>query len=193
MIEKLKSIKINITLSALLSIVVGVMLIAYPETVVTIITRAIALVLIISGVVLFVPQLFEPIKSYLAIIVSILIGMIGLWMFFRPTMMASLLPIAIGVLLVVHSVQDVALGFEAKQNKADNWWSILLMAVLNLILGILCICNAFGLVKITMILIGIMLVYDGVSGIFIVHKVNKSARTVVDSEILREEDLDDYE
>lgn len=193
MIEKLKSIKINITLSALLSIVVGVMLIAYPETVVTIITRAIALVLIISGVVLFVPQLFEPIKSYLSIIVSILIGMIGLWMFFRPTMMASLLPIAIGVLLVVHSVQDVALGFEAKQNKADNWWSILLMAVLNLILGILCICNAFGLVKITMILIGIMLVYDGVSGIFIVHKVNKSARTVVDSEILREEDLDDYE
>lgn len=193
MIEKLKSIKINITLSALLSIVVGVMLIAYPETVVTIITRAIALVLIISGVVLFVPQLFEPIKSYLSIIVSILIGMIGLWMFFRPTMMASLLPIAIGVLLVVHSVQDVALGFEAKQNKADNWWSILLMAVLNLILGILCICNAFGLVKITMILIGIMLVYDGGSGIFIVHKVNKSARTVVDSEILREEDLDDYE
>ena len=193
MIEKLKSIKINITLSALLSIVVGVMLIAYPETVVTIITRAIVLVLIISGVVLFVPQLFEPIKSYLAIIVSILIGMIGLWMFFQPTMMASLLPIAIGVLLVVHSVQDVALGFEAKQNKADNWWSILLMAVLNLILGILCICNAFGLVKITMILIGIMLVYDGVSGIFIVHKVNKSARTVVDSEILREEDLDDYE
>ena len=67
------------------------------------------------------------------------------------------------------------------------------MAVLNLILGILCICNAFGLVKITMILIGIMLVYDGVSGVFIVHKVNKSARTVVDSEILREEDLDDYE
>ncbi len=192
MIEKLKSIKINITLSALLSVVIGILLIVYPETVVTVIARVIAIVLAVSGLALFVPQLLEPVKNYLAIIVSLLVILIGVWMFFRPEMMASLIPIAIGVLLVVHGVQDITLGFEAKQNRADNWWSILLMAALNLILGILCICNAFGLVKVTMILIGIMLVYDGLTGIFIVHKVNKAARDVVDTDILREEDLDDY-
>lgn len=66
------------------------------------------------------------------------------------------------------------------------------MAVLNIVLGVLCIGNAFGLVEIGMMLIGIMLIYDGISDMFIVHKVNKAAKDVVDSTITREENVDDY-
>ena len=66
------------------------------------------------------------------------------------------------------------------------------MAILNIVLGVLCICNAVGLVKLGMILIGIMLIYDGLSDMFIVHKVNKASKEFVDSTILHEENLDDY-
>jgi uncharacterized membrane protein HdeD (DUF308 family) len=190
--DKLKSIKLDVTLSAVLSIVIGLLLVIYPGTVITLIARIIALVLVISGVMSLVPQLMEPVKNYLAIIVALLIAMIGLWMFLQPELMASLIPIAIGVLLVVHGAQDISLGLEGRKNKASNWWSILVMAVVNIALGALCICNAFGLVKVGMILIGIMLVYDGLSDMLIVHKVNKAARDIVDSEIIHEEDLDDF-
>ena len=66
------------------------------------------------------------------------------------------------------------------------------MAILNIVLGILCICYAFGLVKLGMILIGIMLIYDGISDMFIIHKVNKASKEFVDSTILHEENIDDY-
>jgi uncharacterized membrane protein HdeD (DUF308 family) len=125
-------------------------------------------------------------------LVAILIAVIGLWMFFQPAMMVSLIPIAIGVLLVVHGVQDISLAFEGKKNKATNWWGMLLMAIINIALGVLCVINAFGLVEFSMVLIGIMLVYDGLSDMLIVHKVNKAAKDVVDSEIIHEEDVDDF-
>lgn len=192
MMEKLKSIKIDVTLSAVLSIALGVLLVMWPGTVVEMIARVIGVILMASGVVALVPRLMDVVKRYTSIIVSLLVTMIGLWMFLRPQGVASVIPIAIGVLLVVHGIQDLSLAIEGKKTKAHNWWSIPVMAVLNIILGIFCICNAFGLVKMSLILIGIMLIYDGLSDMFIVHKVNKASREFVDSTILHEEDVDDF-
>ncbi len=193
MMEKLKSIKIDVTLSAVLSVVIGILLIFWPGTVITLLARVIAIILILSGIVLLIPKLCDEEKSYMSIIVYVMIALIGLWMFFSPKLVTSLIPIAIGVLLCVHGIQDLALGVEGKKNRANHWRSIPLMGILNIILGVLCICNAFGLVKIAFVLIGIMLVYDGLSDMFIVHKVNKAAKEVVDSKIIREENLEDYE
>ena len=189
MMDKLKSIKIDVTLAAVLSVV---LLVIWPATVITVLARVIAIILMVSGIVSLIPRLMDEVKSYTSIIVSLLITLIGLWMFLSPQAVASIIPIAIGVLLVVHGVQDLSLALEGKKTKAHNWWSIPLMAILNIVLGVLCICNAFGLVKLGMILIGIMLIYDGLSDMFIVHKVNKASKEFVDSTILHEENLDDY-
>ena len=191
MMDKLKSIKIDVTLAAVLSVVLGVLLVIWPATVITVLARVIAIILMVSGIVSLIPRLMDEVKSYTSIIVSLLITLIGLWMFLSPQAVASIIPIAIGVLLVVHGVQDLSLALEGKKTKAHNW-SIPLMALLNIVLGVLCICNAFGLVKLGMILIGIMLIYDGLSDMFIVHKVNKASKEFVDSTILHEENLDDY-
>ena len=192
MMDKLKSIKIDVTLAAVLSVVLGVLLVIWPATVITVLARVIAIILMVSGIVSLIPRLMDEVKSYTSIIVSLLITLIGLWMFLSPQAVASIIPIAIGVLLVVHGVQDLSLALEGKKTKAHNWWSIPLMAILNIVLGVLCICNALGLVKLGMILIGIMLIYDGLSDMFIVHKVNKASKEFVDSTILHEENLDDY-
>lgn len=190
--EKLKSIKIDVTFSAILSVAIGVMLVFWPGTIVTVLARVIAVILMVSGITLFIPKILEPVKNYLSMVVAIMIAMIGLWMFFSPQLVASIIPIAIGVLMVVHGVQDLALAVEGKKKNANNWWSIPLMGVLSIVLGVLCICNAFGLVKIGLILIGVMLIFDGISDMFIVHKVNRASKNVVDSTITSEEDMEDY-
>lgn len=192
MIEKLKSIKLDITFSAILSVAIGAMLVFWPGTIVTVLARIIAVILMVSGITLLIPKIFEPVKSYLSMVVAIMIAMIGLWMFFSPQLVASIIPIAIGVLMVVHGVQDLALAVEGKRKNANNWWSIPLMAIVNIVLGVLCICNAFGLVKIGLILIGLMLIFDGVTDMFIVHKVNRASKDVVDSNITKEEDVEEY-
>ncbi len=192
--EKLKNMKIDVTLSAVLSIAIGVLFVFWPAQVTILFARVLAVILIDAGAINFISKLITPTGKYMGMVVSLVIALIGVWIFVSPTIVAQIIPIAIGVLLVVHGVQDVALALEAKANQANNWWSILLMAALNLICGVICICNAFGLVVIGMIVIGIMMIYDGLSDMFIVHKVTRAAKdVVVDSQILHEEDVEDYQ
>lgn len=191
--EKIKSIKLDVTVSALLSVVIGILFIVRAEDVITIFARLIAVIFIVSGLVLLIPRLVEENKSYLSIIVALIVSLIGVWMFISPQLVASAIPIAIGVILVVHGIQDLTLAVEGKKNHANNWWSIPLVAILNIALGVLCICEAFGIVKLGLMLIGVMLVFDGLSDMFIVVKVNKAGKEVVDSKLTKEENIDDYD
>ena len=45
MMDKLKSIKIDVTLAAVLSVVLGVLLVIWPATVITVLARVIAIIL----------------------------------------------------------------------------------------------------------------------------------------------------
>lgn len=191
--EKMKAIKLDVTLSAVLSIIIGILFVFWSENVTLTMAKILAIILIAVGVINLISQLMNPVGKYMGLAVSAVIILIGLWIFLKPTIVASLIPIIIGVLLVVHGVQDVALAMEAKANQAPKWWSILLIALLNILFGIYCICNAFGIAKLAIIVIGIMMIYDGLSDMFVVRKVTKSAKDiVVDSEIVHEEDMDDY-
>ena len=55
MIEKLKSIKLDITFSAILSVAIGAMLVFWPGTIVTVLARIIAVILMVSGITLLSP------------------------------------------------------------------------------------------------------------------------------------------
>ncbi|MBR1571426.1 MAG: DUF308 domain-containing protein [Lachnospiraceae bacterium] len=193
MFEKLKEINLNVTIQALISLVIGIMLLVSPAAIITIIAKVIAAIIIISGVVFLISALTDSSKSALGITVSILVAIIGIWMFVHPELIASLIPIAMGVLLVVHGVKDFSLAFDTKGNKGDKWWLGILAGILNILLGIVCIGNAFGIVKIAVQIIGIMLIYDGISDMFIVHKANQSAKNPVDSSIVYEQDVDEFD
>ena len=43
----------------------------------------------------------------------------------------------------------------------------------------------------TMVLIGLMLIYDGVTDMLIVSRVHRAEKNVLDADILREEDVED--
>ena len=110
MMDKLKSIKLDVTLAAVLSVVLGVLLVVWPETVITVLARVIAIILMGSGIVALIPRLLDEIKSVTSIIVSLLITLIGLWMFLSPQAVASIIPIAIGVPLRVEERKHITGG-----------------------------------------------------------------------------------
>lgn len=191
MIEKLKTMRMDVTMSALLSVIIGVLLVVCPAQVIVVFARIIAVILMVSGGAFCVMSLMQTIRSVFGLLVGGIVCLIGLWIFVSPTTVAQIVPIGIGVLLVVHGIQDFSMAVEIKKNGGDYWWATLLAAAVNIIFGIVCVCNAFGLVELVLTVVGLMMIYDGVSDLFIVHKVNKSAKAVVDSTILSEETVDD--
>ncbi len=188
--EKIKDLRLNVTVSAVISVIIGVLLLVFPDESLVTISRVIAAIIIIAGVSIVVSQLVEFNKNLLGVTVGGILLIIGIWIYRAPGAVVSIIPIAIGVILVVHGMQDLGMAFEVSKTKASRRWLPFVLAVLNILLGIICICRAFNVVEFAVRLIGVMLIFDGLADIGIVHKVRKATKVnVIDSEIISEEDI----
>ncbi len=172
----IKELKLNITLGAVLTILLGIVLILYPETVPLMVCKVIGIFLLIMGGSSLISNLISSEKGTLHLIGCLIILVLGLWFFFRPVTVLSLIPIVMGIILIIHGLQDLKLALEAKSNRYDRWGILILTAILSLVLGFVCVAAAFELVKFGMIMIGLALIYDGLSDIWIVSRVGKSGR-----------------
>lgn len=95
--------------------------------------------------------------------------LLGVWIFITPESIATLVPIVIGVVLLVHGLRDFQMASEAKQSGSERWMLLFLLALLNCVFGVVCICDSFGVISVAVRVLGIALVYDGVSNMIIVH------------------------
>ena len=175
--ETLKRIKADVILSALLCVILGIVLIIWSDQTIKIICMLLAFGIIVMGVVnltdYFINHTLTPFSGMSGLVFII----VGIWLFFvKPESIAMIIPIVIGVLLAVHGITDIKMSIESKANGYDKWWSSLLLGVISLALGVICIINAFGVVKVAMIFIGIALVYDGISDLWIVSRTVKAAK-----------------
>ena len=186
--EKIKGLRLNITISGIFSIVIGILLLVYPTESLNTISKVLAGIIILAGVFVIISQILENGFNAMGIAVGGVLTLIGVWIFLVPGRIVSIIPIAIGVLLVVHGLQDLGLAIEAIKTKAPRPWLTFIVAIVNILLGAVCIADAFHIVEIATRLIGLMLIYDGITDIFAVHKVNKAAK-IIDAAILSEEDI----
>lgn len=171
--ETLKRMKADVILSAILCIALGIVLIVWSEETIQIICRVLAVGLIVMGAVNLVGFFTDRMKHPFSGALGLVVLLIGVWIFISPENIASLIPIVIGVILILHGLQDIKYAIEAKKCRFDKWWGILLMAALSLIFGVISIVHAFGLVKLAMMFIGFALVYDGISDLIIVLLTTK--------------------
>jgi len=188
-LDFIKRIHISTSISAIFSVIIGILLIVYPEDSIALMATAIGVILIISGAIIAISQMIEYGTNVPGTIVGVIVLLLGIWIVCSPTRVASLIPIAIGVMIVIHGLSDLRLAVQAKKANADKAYVPFILAIISIAIGVLCIVCAFGILEIGFIVIGIMLVYDGLSDLFIVHKVNKANRDIVDGTITKEEDI----
>lgn len=194
--EKIKGLRLHITVSAVISIIIGVLLVAYPAQTTVMISRVIAGIIVLAGLAIIGSSVFENSKNVMGIIVGAVLAVLGVWMFTSPenNILLNIIPIAIGVILVVHGVQDLSMGFEVLRAKRGGSLFLFIGAIVNIALGLVCIAMAFDVITTIVWIIGLMLIFDGVTDIFFVHKVRKvTSEVVVDSEIVSEEDVIEVE
>lgn len=174
--EALKRIKADMILSALMCAVLGIVLLIWPAETIDIFCRVLAVGLALMGAVhiasYFTNRSVHPFGGVLGVIVLL----VGIWIFIRPESIVSLIPIVIGVILCVHGIQDLKLAFETKNNGYEKWWSMLIIAAISLIFGVICIINAFGMVKLALQFIGVALIYDGISDLWVASRTIRAAR-----------------
>lgn len=177
----LKRIKANVVVSAILCMALGVVLIVWPGMSVQITCCAIGAVLIVMGISKLIQFIFYRDGSLffqLNLVLGIVITIIGVWIVLQPEKIIAMIPILMGIIIVLHGINNLQQTVKLCQEKYDKWWIALILGLLTVGFGIVLICNPFEAVETLVRVIGIFLVYDGASDIWIISRVAHTAKVL---------------
>lgn len=180
MAEKIRSMRLNITVGAVLVLLMGIVFVIWPGAVIRTIAQLIGFILALIGLSQFVGKIFSNVNKSSGMLVGALIAVVGFWVLVNPGRAASIIPVIVGVILVIHGIQNISLAFVSRGYGMTRWNFMLLGGILNVLCGILCIGYAFGLVALGVRILGVMLIYDGISSMLTVGKVNRYERDYID-------------
>lgn len=186
MADFFKGIKANYTISAILCVVLGLVLLIWPGTTTQLICKLLGAVLFAYGAVQVVLYLFNRDRTMLSqgmLVLGIVFAVIGSFILLKPETIIMAVPVIVGVLIVLHGLHNVAQAIGLKKENYDNWWVAFLLGVLTATLGGVLIYNPFTVVDTIVRMIGLFLIYDGLSDVWIlsrVFKVKRSSQKIVD-------------
>ncbi len=164
-------------ISALAYIVLGLVMIFYPDKV------SIALCYTLGGA-LTVYGLFNLITYFtikqasfgFEMIVGIAATAFGVFFLISPQSILGMIAAIIGILIIVDSAIDVKRAFQLKSLGVKYWWISFLVSALIIIFAISTIIFPTLFADIIMIVLGITLVYEGISGLTLIATIGHFAK-----------------
>ena len=163
----LRAIKADYLLSSILCIALGVIFIIMRGGVIHLLGSVLAIAMIIVGAVYLGSFLLNIMTNGFSMLLGILILAVGIWFLLQPAVIVSLIPIVIGVLLLFHGIRAIKEIMDAKKFGFGAWGAGLILAIISIVCGIICVFDAFGVMEKAVILVGIILIFNGASNLWI--------------------------
>lgn len=188
MSDFLKGLKANYTISAGLCTLLGLVLLIWPGTTMRIVCTLLGGMLLIYGLVQMILYLINKERTMLSqgmMVFGIVLAVIGIWILTSPEMIIMAVPVIVGVLIAIHGVHNVVQAIALKKDGYDRWWLAFLFGALTGVLGGILVYNPFEVAETVVRFIGIFLIYDGVSDIWIlsrVFKVKRDKEKIIDAD-----------
>ncbi len=175
----LRKIKANVVISSLLCVALGLVLVVWPGMSMQIVCAAIGAVLILTGVMKIAEYFIVKDGSLYAqtnLIFGIVLTVVGVWIVVKPDKVLAIIPIIVGIVIVIHGIHKLQQAVTLRKSRYDKWWVALILGLLTAGLGVLLICKPFAALDTVVMLIGFFLIYDGLSNIWIISRVYKTAK-----------------
>lgn len=175
----LKKVKANALASAIFYTVLGLVLLIWPGTSATVLTIALGVVLVLCGLANILDFLLHrdgSLYSRLHLIAGVILSVIGLWLTTQPNLLTVVVPRIMGILICIHGAGDIRSAFVLKKNRAPHTGLTLLLAVITFALGVMLVLNPFSAFTTVVRIIGLCLLYDGISDIWIALQVHQALK-----------------
>lgn len=179
MADFFKGLKANYTVSAGLCTLLGLVLLIWPGTTMRIVCSLLGGMLLLYGVLQIILWLINKERTMISqgmMVFGIVLAVIGIWILTQPEMIIMAVPVIVGVLIVIHGIHNVVQAFALKKDNYDRWWLAFLFGALTVALGGILVYNPFEVAETVVRFIGIFLIYDGISDIWILSRVFKVKR-----------------
>lgn len=165
----LRDEKSNILLTAGIMILLGVVLVIFPAITMRVIGYILGVILLCFGAAQIISY-FTATGRLNLFRYSFLLGLLsitaGILVLVGPEVVLSILPLLFGLAVLLGSFMKVQYALNLKGAGYDKWWTVLIMALVAMILGILIIANPFGSLIVFMTFIGISLIAGGITDIW---------------------------
>lgn len=174
--QMLKELKWNSIITSILMIVLGVILFLMPGVSMSVIVTIVGMIAIASGIFNIIHHFVIDIsESYyrndlLFGLVSLIFGILIL---VRPGFFISLVPFILGIVILVSGLVKLQEGIDAKRIGYDRSMLYIVLAIIDIILGIIILFEPFGVANILFMIIGLGLVYSGVSDLYVTLYLSK--------------------
>lgn len=172
----------DFALLALASLVLGLLLLIFPDTSARLISILCAVVLVVYGGIHVVLYFFRKSPDDLFrhdFAKGLICLLAGLYLLFNPHVLMAVLPFVLGLVVVADSIIKLQKAFDLVRLGSPHWWVVLLLAIATAILGVLMLLNPFRAAASLMMFIGIGLVVNGVSDLWTVISLRRWVKAAV--------------
>lgn len=177
--DELKKWKRGYLALTILAMGLGLCLVLWPGISGEILCYVFGLVLLVAGAIQirnYFRRGFAMLLRRYELPLGILDGVLGLYFLSRPGNVLLLLPVIVGIIILVDSVFKLQSGLELRHLGERNWWSVLALAVVNILLALFLLRNPFEGSMSLMIYLGISLIIEGIQGLTFLHHIVKAVR-----------------
>ena len=175
----IKDMKKQFTLTAIFSILLGLVLVIWPDATKMAVSYLIGAALVVLGVIqvvrYFVYEVRLDLFRYDFVSGLILLG-VGVFLLMRPEIIVGFLPVLLGMAIVIDGAVKIQQSMDLLRVGYRHWWLVLLLAVLALAAGVVLLVNPFEAASTLVLMIGIVLIYDGVSDLWTISRVSGRLR-----------------
>lgn len=185
-----ETIRRSWVLSVLLTIALGIVLLIYPDTTSRVLCYLVGGVLLIHGILNLV-RFFTRGEGRFFLRYELIVGIVlcaaGIFLLMRPEIVVMLIPMILGFYMILDGAVNMRRAWEMKALGFSKWWSALIGAVLMAVFGAVLFWNPFEAAQMTLMFIGIALLYQGILDFVILFLVGRGRKKV--EGILEESDI----
>lgn len=166
----IQDMKQNYFVNAVIMVVLGLVLVIWPHILGVMLCYLLGGALILMGVIQLVVFLRgERFGFYnkFSMFMGIVLVLLGIWICTQPRIVLSIIPVVVGIIVVLHGLMDLQYTLDIRRTGNTKWWIALIAAIITLVVGLLLVFNPFTAYEVTMILLGIAMLYDGGSDLLL--------------------------
>lgn len=166
----LENIKWDSVISSTVMIILGCILAIFPGVSLSILATVAGVGAICAGLFSIIRYFTYDLKeSFFSndFLIGIVILTIGVLIIFKPSLFISIIPIVLGIVIMVSGFSKLQDGISAKRLGYGQYTTYLILAIIDVVIGLFVLFNPLETASIIFLIIGIGLIYSGISDLFV--------------------------
>ena len=174
----MKSFRLNRVIFSACAIVLGIVLLIWPERSLFIISKCIGVFLAGGGLAaayMYYRDHDSAVRSVLLVLAAVML-ICGAVIFMHPEELIKLIPTIVGILVMISGLINIGETFILSRSKYGRWWISLIIAIITIAAGIFIINKAFSLAAFITRIAGGVLIFDGLTDLWVVSRLYKASK-----------------